>query len=148
MYIDDFNKLSNDRRLRLNYLELLGKFAYVDLSYCTNLRYLYIINTGLKEIDLKHCPKLECLNVSYNQITSIDLLYCTFLDSLYINNNPLQSIDVTPCSYLEYVHVDNTQIKSIDLRNCHILRNLPSLRLNGSHIFKHMLNNNHDPYDN
>ena len=107
-----------------------------ELSYFTNLRYLYIgTDVSIESIDLSGFSQLEYLGVYLNlksldvskntaltdlycggnQLTSLDVSKNTALTDLYCGGNQLTSLDVSKNTALTYLECVNNQLTSLDV---------------------------------
>lgn len=113
MHIDEFNKLSNDEKLKLNNLYIEGNNQPINLSYCSNLLSLQIFD--LFDIDLKHCPLLHWLDINSEIHSFNNISICTNLFEVRINNTLITSIDFSCNSGIYLIDMSYNALETIVL---------------------------------
>ena len=118
----------------------IKSFDLTPLSFCTNLRQIYLGKNQLETIDLNplgKCFDLEELYLNENQLRTVDLsslANCTNLQSLKLYMNRLKSIDLTPlasCVELESLGLSYNILQTVDLSpliHCTKLRDLDLIK--------------------
>ncbi|MBR6287629.1 MAG: hypothetical protein IKR18_11760, partial [Bacteroidaceae bacterium] len=112
--------LSSAKDLRI--IELNGNIhlTEIDVTPCTELTKLNLINDPVATLDLTKCPNLKNLEVNGTASTpcalsSIDLSKNTELTSLKLNFNNLAALDLTNNTKLTQIYALNNKIESLVL---------------------------------
>jgi Leucine-rich repeat (LRR) protein len=152
-FIDDLSLLEY-LDLSYNYFKYLSKSFFKRLKSLKTLRLnnnqikevgssLFVDNTGLVMMNLSsNCLKMISLNLTnltlldlnFNQIKSFEF-YLPHLKRLYLANNQIEDLNLKNMFSLEFIDLSNNLFKSLNDSVIFEVRNLRSLRMNGSYNF-------------
>lgn len=105
--------------LSLNDNKLTG---LLDLSGCSNLKSLYIINNAITNLDLSGCSNLSFITCDNNKITYIDTSELTNLSYLSIGKNQLTTLDLTHNKLLSTLWCESNLLNELKIEGCDELR--------------------------
>lgn len=123
------------------------QLSSLNLSGCSNLKFLYCYQSFLSELNVLACPelqelwcadnhlthldltglsKLEVLHCTGNDFSSsgLDLIHCPSLRELYCHGNKLTHLDLTNNPELDYIECQKNLLSELDLSACRKLRYL------------------------
>ena len=106
---------------KLGYNELTGQYdGGLDVSNCTNLRYLDISNTGLSRLALSDVGgNLDYFDASNTNITSISMVGQPYLEELKMENcTHLATVKAENCSELRKILIPNSQVNTFSVGQC------------------------------
>lgn len=97
----------------------------VDLSECSNLRYLSVDNNfELSKLVVSNMPKLTILEAEGTAIKELDLSQNKKLKLLTCNNSKISALDLSQATELEYLTCYSLNLKRLDLSQCTQLKEL------------------------
>ena len=97
----------------------------LDVSGCSNIKYLNCNNGKLSSINVGNCSALTYLDCGSNQLYSIDVSQCPKLTELYAQYNELETLDMSKNNELTLLMCNNNNyLQSINLNGCVKLRDL------------------------
>ena len=112
--------------------DYLNKLSTLNVSYCTNLKTLYIYgntssdfktSTGsLSTLTLTGCTALTTLSCGGNKISSLNLTTLTNLQLLMCHGNQLTSLNVSSNTKLRYLSCYANRLSALDITKCTSLK--------------------------
>lgn len=96
----------------------------LDLSTCTSLQHLSIINYKITYLNISGLKQLLFLSCCNNNIKQLDVSSCTTLTHLNCCNNDLCTLDVSSNCSLGVLLCDDNMIPNLDITNCTLLKTL------------------------
>ncbi len=94
---------------------LIGLLRDLDLTQCTNLKWLNCFNNQIHDLDLSQNTDLEVLNCGSNPLGTLDLNSNILLKGLYCDADSLTSINISQNANLEQFYCVNNSLTSIDI---------------------------------
>jgi hypothetical protein len=126
--IDSFDLSNNTKLVKVSCSGNYPTFptAFLDVSKCTELKFLDCGRSMFKNLDLSNNTKLQQLICNYNvEITSIDISKNTELTELDLTSAQLiSSVDVSKNTKLQILSVHNLSLTTLDVSNNLELNNL------------------------
>lgn len=101
-----------------------NKLQTIDLSSCSEVKYLDLADNYLVNIDVSDCNKLEKLYLENNRLQNLDLSSCLNLRDLRCDSNPLKSLNVSQNSSILKLSCYNCDFTELDLSSNKKLRAL------------------------
>ena len=96
----------------------------LDISGCTGLEELSLLDNALTELDLSNFPLLRELSCVYNALTELDLSSSKELTTLYCDTNYLSELDVSSCKALTTLSCADNKLSAIDISKNPVLTQL------------------------
>lgn len=94
-----------------------GALVSLDVSACTQLKYLYVFNNKLKSLDVSSNTALTELWCEFNQLTSLDVSENTALTHLSCHHNQLSALDIAKNSSITFLNCSSNLISKLDFSN-------------------------------
>lgn len=98
----------------------------VDLTGCSALRSLNIVDGAVSELDISDCKALEDINIAYNSISELDFSNNDALVNVTTRRNPMSgfTLDLSGKAEMEYLNCSESQLSGLNVSGCPELQQL------------------------